>query len=429
MVQIKDVLSGKLTGREVELKGWIYRTRTVGGKVFVVLRDSTGVLQITITKGEVRPEQFEAAAKALLESAVKAFGTVVQDKRAPGGYELRAMDFAVVSFAEKFPIQEDQSEEFLLDIRHLWIRSQRMAQIFRVRHTVFAAIHEYFRGQGFWEVHPPMITPAGSEGGSTLFEMDYFGRKAYLTQSWQFYAEALALAMEKVYYIGPSFRAEKSRTTRHLTEYWHAEMEEAWAGMDDVIKHAEGVIAHACQRVVEERSDEVRALGRPPEFLKAVSPPFEHIRYDDALKALRAKGMEVEWGKDLRTLEERALTEGKTKPVVVTHYPVVSQAFYKRRDPADPKYVLGFDVIAGDDVGELVGGSERETDLEVLTKSLRDQGQDPKAVDWYLDTRRYGSVPHSGFGMGVERLIQWICKLGHIRDAIPFPRTPARFSP
>ena len=429
MVQIKDVLSGKLTGREVELKGWIYRTRTVGGKVFVVLRDSTGVLQITITKGEVRPEQFEAAAKALLESAVKAFGTVVQDKRAPGGYELRAMDFAVVSFAEKFPIQEDQSEEFLLDIRHLWIRSQRMAQIFRVRHTVFAAIHEYFRGQGFWEVHPPMITPAGSEGGSTLFEMDYFGRKAYLTQSWQFYAEALALAMEKVYYIGPSFRAEKSRTTRHLTEYWHAEMEEAWAGMDDVIKHAEGVIGHACQRVAEERSDEVRALGRPPEFLKAVSPPFEHIRYDDALKALRAKGMEVEWGKDLRTLEERALTEGKTKPVVVTHYPVVSQAFYKRRDPADPKYVLGFDVIAGDDVGELVGGSERETDLEVLTKSLRDQGQDPKAVDWYLDTRRYGSVPHSGFGMGVERLIQWICKLGHIRDAIPFPRTPARFSP
>jgi len=429
MVQIKDVLSGKLTGREVELKGWIYRTRTVGRKVFVVLRDSTGVLQITITKGEVRPEQFEAAEKALLESAVKAFGTVVQDKRAPGGYELRAMDFAVVSFAEKFPIQEDQSEEFLLDIRHLWIRSQRMAQIFRVRHTVFAAIHEYFRGQGFWEVHPPMITPAGSEGGSTLFEMDYFGRKAYLTQSWQFYAEALALAMEKVYYIGPSFRAEKSRTTRHLTEYWHAEMEEAWAGMDDVIKHAEGVIAHACQRVAEERSDEVRALGRPPEFLKAVSPPFEHIRYDDALKALRAKGMEVEWGKDLRTLEERALTEGKTKPVVVTHYPVVSQAFYKRRDPADPKYVLGFDVIAGDDVGELVGGSERETDLEVLTKSLRDQGQDPKAVDWYLDTRRYGSVPHSGFGMGVERLIQWICKLGHIRDAIPFPRTPARFSP
>src|SRR2546426_921828 len=339
MVQIKDILSGKLTGREVELKGWIYRTRTLGGKVFVVLRDSTGVLQIAITKGEVPPEQFEAATKALIESAAKGSGTVVADKRAPGGH------------------------------------------------------------------------------------------KAYLTQSWQLYAEALALAMERVYYIGPSFRAEKSRTTRHLTEYWHAEMEEAWVGMEEAIKHAEGVISHACARVAEERPEEAIAFGRTPEFLKAVTPPFEHMRYDDALKLLKAKGIAIEWGKDLRTLEERALTEGKSKPIVVTHYPVVSQAFYKRRDPRDPKYVLGFDVIAGDDVGEIVGGSERETDLEVLKKSLADQGEEPQADDWYLDTRRYGSVPHAGFGMGVERLIQWILKLPHIRDAIPFPRTPARFSP
>src|SRR2546425_11635940 len=409
MVQIKDVLSGKLAGREVELKGWIYRTRTVGGKVFVVLRDSTGVLQVAITKGEVRPEQFEAAGKALLESAVKTFGTVVQDKRAPGGYELRAMDFTVVSFAEKFPIQEDQSEEFLLDIRHLWIRSQRMAQIFRIRHTVFGAIHEYFRDQGFWEVHPPMITPAGSEGGATLFAMDYFGRKAYLTQSWQLYAEALVLAMEKVYYIGPSFRAEKSRTTRHLTEYWHAEMEQAWAGMDEVIKHAEGVISHACQRVAEERPQEVEALGRTPDFLRTVRPPFEHLRYDDALALLKAKGMKVEWGKDLRTLEERALTEGKTKPIVVTHYPQVSQAFYKRRDPQNPKYVLAFDVIAGDDVGEVVGGSERETDIDVLRRSLVEQGEGPQADDWDPQTPPYGNVQAAGIRKGVERPIPSIC--------------------
>src|SRR5438093_2975117 len=377
MVHIKDILRGTLTGREVEMKGWIYRTRTVGGKVFVVLRDATGVLQVAITKGDVPPDQFEAAAKALIESAVIVRGTVVQDKRAPGGYEIRAKDVHVVSFAEKYPITEDQSEEFLLDVRHLWVRSQRMTQILRVRHTVFGAIHGYFRDQGFWEVHPPMITPAGSEGGATLFEMDYFGRKAYLTQSWQLYAEALALAMEKVYYIGPSFRAEKSRTTRHLTEYWHAEMEQAWAGMDEVIKHAEGVISHACQRVAEERPREVEALGRTPDFLRAVKPPFDRMRYDDGLKFLRSTGMEIEWGKDLRTLEERALTEGKSKPVIVTHYPQVSQAFYKRRDPEDPKYVLAFDVIAGDDVGELVGGSERETDIEVLTKSLKDQGEDP----------------------------------------------------
>ena len=429
MVQIADALAGKLTGREVELRGWIYRTRTVGGKIFVVLRDATGVIQVTVTKGEVRPDQFEAATKALIESAVRAFGTVVQDKRAPGGYELRAMDFQVVSFAEKFPISEDQSEEFLLDVRHLWVRSQRMTQIFRVRHTVVGAIHAYFRDGGFWEVQPPMITPAGSEGGSTLFEMDYFGRKAYLTQSWQLYAEALALAMEKVYSVGPSFRAEKSRTTRHLTEYWHAEMEQCWVGMDEAIKHAEGVVSHVCQRVAEERPDEVRAFGRTPEFLRAVTPPFERIRYDDALAILKAKGVELEWGRDLRTFEERALTEGKSKPIVVTHYPKVSQAFYKRRDPQDPRHVLAFDVIAGDDVGEIVGGSERETDLEVLGQAIAESGEDPKNYDWYLDTRRYGNVQHAGFGMGVERLLQWICKLGHIRDAIPFPRTPARFAP
>jgi asparaginyl-tRNA synthetase len=429
MVAVADLLHGKHTGQRVELKGWIYRTRTVGGKAFVVLRDATGILQVAIAKDAVSPEAFAAAAKALIESSVIVTGTVVADKRAPGGFEVRASDFKVLHFAEKFPIQEDLSEEFLLDVRHLWVRSQRMTATFRIRDSTFRAVHEYFRDQGFWEVHPPMITPAGSEGGSTLFELDYFGRKAYLTQSWQLYAEALVLAMEKIYYVGPSFRAEKSRTTRHLTEYWHAEMEQAWVGMDEVLKHAERVISHACQVVAKERPEDVVAMGRTPEFLKAVKPPFEHITYAEALKILKQKGMAVEWGKDLRTLEERALTEGKTKPIVVTHYPRVSQAFYKARDPKDPEVVLGFDIIAGDGVGEVVGGSERETDLEVIKRSLAEQGEDPKAYDWYLDSRRFGSVQHAGFGMGMERLIQWICKLEHIRDAVPFPRTPARYSP
>src|SRR3989475_2789104 len=429
MVSIAEILKGRHTGKAVELRGWIYRTRSVGGKAFVVVRDATGIVQVALSRDAVPPEAFTAAEKALIESAVIVHGKVVEDKRAPGGFEIRADDFKVVHFAEKFPIQEDLSEEYLLDVRHLWVRSQRVTTIFRIRHATFGAVHEYFRDHGFWEVHPPMITPSGSEGGSTLFELDYFGRKAHLTQSWQLYAEALVLAMEKIYYIGPSFRAEKSRTTRHLTEYWHAEMEEAWVGMEEAIRHAEGVISHACAQVAEERPEEAIAFGRTPEFLKAVTTPFEHMRYDDALKVLKAKGIAIEWGKDLRTLEERALTEGKSKPIVVTHYPVVSQAFYKRRDPQDSKYVLGFDVIAGDDVGEIVGGSERETDLEVLKKSLADQGEDPKAYDWYLDTRRYGSVPHAGFGMGVERLSQWILQLPHLRDAIPFPRTPARFSP
>ena len=429
MVAIAEILHGKHTGASVELRGWIYRTRTMGGKAFVVLRDATGVIQTTIARDKVPPEAFAAAEKALIESSVIVKGSVVADKRAPGGVEVRASDFHVVHFAEKYPIQEDQSEEFLLDVRHLWVRSQKMTTMFRIRDSTFRAVHEYFRGRGFWEVSPPMITPAGSEGGSTLFELDYFGKKAYLTQSWQLYAEALVLAMEKIYYVGPSFRAEKSRTTRHLTEYWHAEMGQAWVGMDEVLKHAEGVISHACQVVAEEHPDDVVAVGRTPEFLKAVKPPFERITYDEALKRLKAKGMELEWGKDLRTLEERALTEGKTKPVVVTHYPRVSQAFYKAKDPKDPELVLGFDVIAGDGVGEVVGGSERETDLEVIKKSLVEQGEDPKSYDWYLDSRRYGSVQHAGFGMGMERLIQWICKLDHIRDAVPFPRTPARFAP
>jgi len=429
MVSIEEILKGRHTGKEVELRGWIYRTRTVGGKAFVVLRDATGIIQATIGRDAVSPEAFAAAQKALIESAVVVHGKVVADKRAPGGYEVRADDFKVVHFAEKYPIQEDQSEEFLLDVRHLWVRSQRMTTIFRIRHTAFAAVHEYFRSHGFWEVSPPMITPAGSEGGATLFQVDYFGRKAFLTQSWQLYAEALVLAMEKIYYIGPSFRAEKSRTTRHLTEYWHAEMEQAWVGMDEVIKHAEGVISHACQRVAEERPYDILAVGRTPEFLKTAKPPFKHLTYDEALKLLKAKGIDFEWGKDLRTLEERALTEGKTKPIVITHYPRVSQAFYKARDPKHPDLVLGFDVIAGDGVGEIVGGSERETDLETIKKALAHQGEDPKTYEWYLDSRRYGSVQHAGFGMGMERLIQWICKLEHIRDAVPFPRTPARFSP
>jgi asparaginyl-tRNA synthetase len=429
MVSIREILQGSHVGQSVELKGWIYRTRTVGGKIFVVLRDATGIIQVTISRDAVPEKAFAAAEKALIESSVMVRGTVVQDKRAPGGYEVRASDVDVVHFAEKFPIQEDPSEEFLLDVRHLWTRSQRMTTILRIRHTVFAAVHEYFRDQGFWEVHPPMITPAGSEGGSTLFEVDYFGRKAFLTQSWQLYAEALVLAMEKIYYIGPSFRAEKSRTTRHLTEYWHAELEQAWVGMDEVLKHAEGVISHACQRVAEDRPDDVVAVGRTPGFLKAVKPPFERLTYDEALKILKSKGMEFEWGKDLRTLEERALTEGKTKPIIVTHYPRISQAFYKARDPKHPDLVLAFDVIAGDGVGEVVGGSEREKDLETIKQALKEQGEDPKAYEWYLDSRRFGSVQHAGFGMGMERLIQWICKLDHIRDAIPFPRTPARFAP
>jgi len=428
MVTIRDILKGGHVGEEVEIRGWIFRTRTVGGKIFVVVRDGTGIMQSTITKGGIPDESFAEAEKALIESSVIVKGKVTEDRRAPGGYELKVDAFKVHHFAEKFPIQQDLSEEFLLDVRHLWIRSQRMSSIFHVRHTVFGAVHGYFRGQGFYEVHPPMITPAGSEGGATLFEFDYFGRKAYLTQSWQLYAESLVMSLGKIYTIAPNFRAEKSRTTRHVTEFWDAEMEIAWEGMDEAIKHAENVIMHACHRAAQENAEDLEVLGRDPKDLLAVKAPFERITYTDALEKLHKAGMKIEFGEDLRTLEERELTKDSKAPIVVTHYPRISQAFYKSRDPKNPEIVLAFDIIAPE-VGEVVGGSQREENLDVLLQNLKEQGEDVKRYDWYFDTRRYGSVPHSGFGMGMERLIQFICKLEHIRDAIPFPRTPARFAP
>jgi len=429
MVKIKEVLEGKHTGKDVEIRGWIYRTRSSGSLVFTVVRDSSGILQVTVNKEDVSKRAFEQAEKALIESSIIASGKVVEDKRAPGGYEIRAKDFKIVHLSEVFPISKDLSEEFLLDVRHLWIRSQKMVNVMKVRSTVFEAIHQYFRNNGFYEVQPPMITPAGSEGGATLFSMDYFGNKVYLTQSWQLYAEALVMALEKIYCIAPSFRAEKSRTTRHLTEYWHAEMEMAWAGMEDVIKVAEELIYHICHSVAEKNSEELNFLGRDKTYLKSMKPPFQRMTYDEAIEKLRKAGMEIEWGKDLRTLEERELVAGIEKPLIVTHYPRISQAFYKARDPNNPDVVLAFDIIAPEIGGEIVGGSEREADLEVLRRSLLEQGEDLKNYEWYLDTRRYGSVQHSGFGMGVDRVVQWICKLDHIRDAIAFPRTVARYYP
>ena len=428
MVVVGDILKGRHVGENVEIRGWIFRTRTVGGKIFVVVRDGTGTIQTTITKDEVSEEDFAQAEKALIESSVVVQGLVVEDKRAPGDYELKVQRFIVHNFAEKFPIQKDLSEEFLLDVRHLWIRSQKLSSVFRVRHTVFGAVHDYFREQGFYEIHPPMITPAGSEGGSTLFEFDYFGRKAYLTQSWQLYAEAMVMTLGKIYTIAPNFRAEKSRTTRHITEFWDAEMEVAWAGMDDILEHAENVVSYACQNVADKNVDDFEILGVDINDLKVVKPPFPRITYADVLEKLKMAGIEIEWGKDLRTLEERELTKDTKIPIIVTHYPRISQAFYKARDPIKSETVLAFDVIAPN-VGELIGGSEREENIEILKENLRQLGEDPEKYEWYFDTRRYGSVRHSGFGMGMERLIQYICKLDHIRDAIPFPRTPARYSP
>ncbi len=428
-VPIGDILRGDRTGQPVKVRGWVYRTRSSGGIAFLLLRDATGVVQSTFRKQEVGDDLFASIEATGREAAVVIEGTVAEDKRAPGGYEVRGSAFEVVGASSNFPIARDLSEEFLLDVRHLWIRSRRMTSIFKVRSTVFRAIHDYFREEGFYEVQAPIITPVGSEGGSTLFQVRYFDRDLHLTQSWQLYAEALVMALERIYTIAPSFRAEKSRTPRHLTEYWHAEMEVAWEGMEEALRHGEGVISRAAQEVAARNEAELAYLGRDVEYLRGVQPPFPRITYDEALERLQGQGVEIEWGKDLRTLEERALGEMFDLPVIVTHYPKETQAFYKRTDPKDPDLVLAFDFIAPGKGGELLGGSEREPDLETLKANLVRTGEDPEAYDWYLDTRRYGSVPHSGFGMGVDRVVQWVGDLEHIRDTIPFPRTPSRYAP
>lgn len=429
MPKIAEILSDQYEGKDVEIAGWIYRTRSSGSLVFVVLRDSSGIVQVTVNREVVPEEDFLAAEKALVESSVVASGTVATDERAPGGFEIRAKSFRVVGFAEKYPITKDQSTEFLLDKRHLWIRSRKMTNVMKVRSTVFGAIHDFFRKNGYYEVQAPVLTPAMVEGGSTLFKVDYYEKELYLAQSWQLYAEAMVMALEKIYCIAPSFRAEKFRTTRHLTEYWHAEMEIAWAGMDECIEEGEKLISYICLQVSEKNKPELEALGRDPEYLETQVPPFPRMKYEKAVEMLQKKGMDIEWGKDLRTLEERKLMGEFDKPLIVTHYPKEIMAFYKPRDPEDPKVALCFDFLAPETGDEIIGGSERDADIEELKRSLEREGEDVSNYEWYLDTRRYGSVQHSGFGLGIERVVQWVCGLQHIRDAVPFPRTVARYYP
>jgi asparaginyl-tRNA synthetase len=317
----------------------------------------------------------------------------------------------------------------LLDKRHLWIRSRKMSSIMKVRSTVFGAIHEFFRNNGYWEVQAPTLTPAMVEGGSTLFKVEYYDKEIFLTQSWQLYAEAMVMALEKIYTIAPSFRAEKFRTTRHLTEYWHAEMEIAWEGMEECIREGENLISYICHQVADKNKQELEILERDSEYLKSQTPPFPRMKYEEAIEMLQEKGMAVDWGKDLRTLEERALMGDFEKPLIVTHYPKEIMAFYKPRDPENPKVALCFDFIAPEIGDEIIGGSERDADINEIIRSLEREGEDISRYDWYLDSRRFGSVQHSGFGMGIERVVQWICGLEHIRDAIPFPRTVARYYP
>jgi len=429
--KIEEVFSGKKTDESIDIRGWIYRTRSSGNIVFAVLRDVTGILQVTIKKGNLSDKEFEYAKKALIESSVEIKGVVKEDTRAPGGYELQVTKFDVINFAETFPIVKDQSPEFLLDQRHLWIRSQKLNSILKIRSTVVGAIHKFFRDNGYYEFDAPVLQPNQCEGGSTLFEVKYYDNKTYLSQSWQLYAEAAVFSLEKIYNMGPTFRAEKSKTSRHLSEFWMAEMEAAWMDLHDVTEVAKDEVKFILKEVIENNKRELEILGQDIKKLEKISKSdFPTITYTEAIKILKEKAkIDVEWGKDLRTIEENKLMDYFDTPIVVTNYPIEIMAFYKPRDPNDSKTALCFDMLAPESYGEIVGGSQRSLDIKDMTQRLKGMGENIKNYEWYFDLRRYGSVPHSGYGLGVERVIAWICGTDNIKDAIPFPRTILRFRP
>ena len=439
-IWIGDVQNGDYDGQDVELKGWIKRTRGSNKIRFVVLRDSTGIIQCVAKRDVIGDEAFEAIASALIESSIIIRGTVNVDERSEGGHELVVSGLEIVGAVDPdrpFPITESAMKaadggetEFLLDNRHLYLRTGRMTTMLKVRSSVFGAIHNYFRDLDFVEYQAPNFVAGAVEGGSTLFEVPYFGRKAYLTQSWQLYAEAAMPALERLYTIAPSFRAEKSRTRRHLTEFWHAEMEIAWATNDEVMHHGEGVVRHIASTLLEERSDELQVLGRDLELIQRYADtPFPRMRYDEAIEILQGKGVEVEWGQDLDYSKEKILTQDFAVPHFLTHYPKIAKPFYHREDPSDGKYVLCHDLLAPEGYGEIIGGGERTWSEEEILARLDEEGTPKEAYQFYIDTRSYGGVPHGGFGLGVDRVCSWLSGADHIREVIPFPRDSRRVTP
>ena len=424
-------------GEEVTLKGWLYNLRSSGKLMFPQLRDGTGIVQCVVFKKAVSQEVWDALDGLGQESALIIRGTVRADERAPGGFEVDVSAAEVVSPAHDYPITlKEHGTEFLMDHRHLWIRSRRQHAILKVRHTVIKAVNDFLDKDGFTLCDSPIFTPADCEGTTTLFEVDYFGdQKAYLTQSGQLYNEATAAAFGKVYCFGPTFRAEKSKTRRHLTEFWMVEPEMAYATLDDVLNLCERFLSYIAARVLEDRAEELKVLERDTAKLEAITPPFPRLHYDDAVRMLH-EGFErgeietrFEWGGDFGAPDETYISSKFDKPVMVHHYPAAVKAFYMARDTERPELALGVDVLAPEGYGEVIGGGERATSLEFLREQIAEHQLPEEAFDWYLDLRRYGSVPHAGFGMGIERCTAWMCGIEHVRETIPFPRMLYRLKP
>lgn len=429
-LSIKEVLEKK--EGEVSLRGWVHRFRDQKTTIFVTLRDVTGVIQLVCDQDKVSPELFEKIKQTTIESSIVVTGTVRKEERSPQGYEIDISGYEIAGLAENYPISKDFSEEFLLDVRHLWLRSRKMQAIMKIRSTVFRAIHDYFRSKDYYEYQSPVLQSVQCEGGSSLFKVDYFEKKGvFLAQTWQLYAEPAIFSLERIYTISPSFRAERSKTTRHLAEYWHAEMEGAWVSFEELQGHAEGLIKKVISDVLKYHRDDLETLKRDVKALEtAISKPFVKMTYTEALEILKKEhDMHVEWGKDLRTIEEDLLSKMYDTFIIITRYPKEVKAFYMKEDPQDPRVVLGFDCIGPEGYGEIIGASEREDDIKKIVQRLEKDGEDVSQYDFYLDTRKYGSVPHSGFGMGVERIISYIIKADTIKDAIAFPRTMVRYRP
>jgi asparaginyl-tRNA synthetase len=414
----------------VNLRGWVYRERKSNQFAFIVLRDESDIIQCVISKDK-NPEIFKQAENLTIESSIKLSGELKKDERAPTGYEISVNKLEILQIAEPFPITEHQSPELLYDNRHLWIRSRKLNAVLKIRHTIVGAIHEFFRSRGYYEFDAPIFQPTQSEGGATLFEVKYFEDKIYLSQTWQLYAEAAIFSLGKIYNMGPTFRAERSKTSRHLAEFWMAEMEAAWMKLEEVTEVAKDEIRFIVQKVLKENQKELELLERDVKLLEHyLKADYPTIKYSEALDLLNEKyKMEVPWGKDLRTLEEAKIADHFKVPVVVTHYPTEIMGFYKPPSEENPQEALCFDMLAPEGYCEIVGGSERSLLVDNMIERLKRDGEDPKNYDWYFELRRYGSVPHSGYGVGVERVVSWICGLDNIKDAIPFPRTMIRKTP
>ncbi len=426
---IEDVAQHE--GQAVTIRGWLHNRRSSGKIHFLTVRDGTGFIQAVMSKAAVGTELFTRADHLSQETAIAVSGQVRADSRAPGGYELEVSALEVIGEAHDYPITpKEHGIDYLLDRRHLWIRSERQSAILRVRHEVVNAVRDFFNSRGFILVDTPIFTPSAAEGTTTLFPVPYFDLgNAYLTQSGQLYNEADAAALGRVYCFGPTFRAEKSKTRRHLTEFWMVEPEVAWATLDDTIELAEQLVVAVVERALDKRARELKVLERDTSRLERVKTPFPRVSYDEAVKMLHAKGVAFEWGNDLGGTDETVLSEQFDRPVAVHRYPTAVKAFYMKPDPERPELALCVDVLAPEGYGEIIGGSQRIDDLDLLLQRIKEHNLPQEAFEWYLDLRRFGSVPHSGFGMGIERVVSWICGLDHLREAIPYPRMIYRMTP